>query len=347
MDIRAAIVFGLFFGAAAATKITYMLFPAVAFGYAILRTRYGWREFLARVAVVAVAASATWFCIVFLDYRLIRFLFLSYLPVFIEYLMNGGGLPPLHDLSPLAWLVARSSTPGRWNAAIYLAPLLALLGLACCRNRDQLALGASLFIASLCWTVFLYNRDYPTTLLEAAFGLHLFLYSATAKIVWPNLSSRWDVPARPVSYTLAAIFVVVILKGKATVASILGSAHRNTIEQGTLAAAQNGIPGKHLWVIPDNSLRPLSIESAIMKGGLEPGSRIMGAMFPNLEFRFQWPRVPFQLTDYSAVFFPFNGPIDGQIDLISREYSVPLNQWKCRLAAKIESQMIGVCEPRN
>ncbi len=33
------------------------------------------------------------------------------------------------------------------------------------------------------------------------------------------------------------------------------------------------------------------------------------------------------------------------IDLISREYSVPLNQWKCRPAAKIGSQMIAVCEP--
>jgi hypothetical protein len=222
---------------------------------------------------------------------------------------------------------------------------LATLGLAYCRGRDQLALGASLFIASLCSTVFLYNRDYPTTLLEAAFGLHLFLYSATAKIVWPNLSSRWNVPAPAVGYALSAIFAVLIAKGGTTVSSMLESARRNTIEQANLAAAQKGIPGKHLWIILDNSLRPLSIESAITKGGLESGSGIMGAMFPDLEFRFQWPRVPFQLTDYSAVFFPFDGPIEGQIDIISREYSVPLKQWKCRLAAKIESQTVGVCKP--
>jgi hypothetical protein len=125
----------------------------------------------------------------------------------------------------------------------------------------------------------------------------------------------------------------------------LGSARHNTIEQADLAAAQKGITRKRLWVVLDNSFRPLAIESAIMKGGFESGSRIMDVMFPDLEFRFQRPRVPFQLTDYSAVFFPFNGPIDSHVDLISREYSVPLSQWKCRLATEIGSQPIGICEP--
>ena len=114
----------------------------------------------------------------------------------------------------------------------------------------------------------------------------------------------------------------------------------NTTEQASLAAVQRGIAGKHLWIIVDNAFRPLSINSAIMKGGLVPGSPLMRLLSNDTDFRFLGSREPIQLTEYSAVFFPFNAPLDAMVDLMSRQYSVALDQWRCRPAAQISGQMI-------
>jgi hypothetical protein len=265
--------------------------------------------------------------------------------ILATFLTSGGGLPPLHDLSFPAWLIDRAQATSPWIAAIYLASPIALICMVLCRTRDQLALAAAFFLASLGWTAFLYSRDYPGTLLEAAFAFHLFLYGVAAVILCPGLG-RWPVPLAATGYLLAAGFAALLIKGAAfPVMSTLYSALANTIEQAALAAVQGRVPGRHLWVILDNSLRPLSIESAIMKGGLVPGSPIMRSVSNHTDFRFLQSHEPIQLTEYSAVFFPFNAPLEAMVDVISREYSAALDQWRCRPAAKIGGQMIGVCEP--
>ncbi len=340
-----AALFGLALAIAAATKVTLALLPAAAFGYAMLRVPYSRWDFPRNVAVAAFVAAAGWFCIVFLDYGLSSVLFLAHVKTLTAFMTTGGALPQLHDLSAPAWLIERALAPPPWIAAIYLASPLALICMALCRSRDQLTLAGAFFLTSLAWTAFLYSRDYPATLLEAAFAFHLFLYSVAAIILRPRLD-RWPVAPLAVGYVLAAGFAAVLIKGALfPLMSILQSAMSNTTEQASLAAVQRGIAGKHLWIIVDNAFRPLSIDSAIMKGGLVPGSPLMRLLSNDTDFRFLGSREPIQLTEYSAVFFPFNAPLDAMVDLMSRQYSVALDQWRCRPAAQISGQMIGVCEP--
>lgn len=346
ISLAAAARLGVLLGLAAATKITFILFPMVAFGYAMLRVRYGHLNFLMRTMIATTVAVAVWVGICFADHEFIPEFFGSHVETLAAYMRYGGGIPSTRD-PPLAWLADRVMNSQPWNAAVYLAPILALLATALCQTRDQLALALVLCVAALGWSTFLYKRDYAATLLEAAFAFHLFLYCIAAIIVWPNVSARWRIPAWIPGAALASILGVVIAQSaNGQVASIVRSAASNTVEQAGLAALQSTLTGRRLWVVLDNSQRPLSIESAIMKGSEPPGSLIMGAMFPDLDFRFMQGR-PLRLADYSAVLFSFDGPIEQTVALISQTYSVPLDRWQCRPVAIVSSQAIGLCQPNS
>jgi hypothetical protein len=347
ISVASAAFFGVMIGVAAATKISFILFPMVAFGYVMLRVKYAPLDFLLKVAIAASIGAAVWCSICFVDYGLATQFVARHLRTLMAYVRYGGGVLPTHDLPPLAWLTDRALNSPPWNAAVYLAPMLAILTVAICRTRDQLALALVLLIAALGWSAFLYKRDYPATLLEAAFAFHLFLYGAVAIIIWPNLSARWRIrPWVPSSAIASILGFVIVQSAHGQVASIVRSAANNTVEQAHLGKMQRALVGKRLWVVLDNSLRPLSIDSAIMKGGDVPGSPIMLAMFPDVDFRFMKDR-PFDLSDYAAVLLPFNGSIDQMVGLVSEAYSVPLDQWRCRPIAIIQGQAIGLCQPNR
>ena len=300
-----------------------------------------------KIAITAAVGAAAWYCILLLDYGLNAYFVQDHVRGLWTYVTAGGGLPRLHDLSVRQWLLDRVTVSSPWIVGIYLTTPLALLAVAFSRTRDELALSGSFLLASLGWTAFLYKRDYPTTMLEAAFAVHLFLYVTVTVILEPRLAAiRRGIPVAIGGAVLAAGFAAMIVRGTTSpVLPILSSAAINTTDQAALTAVQQAIPGRHLWIVLDNTLRPLSIESAIMKGGLIPGSRIMPMISPDTDFRFTPRGAPFQLADYSAVFFPFDGSVETAVHLLSREYAVPLNEWRCRRVIAVGVQPIAVCQP--
>jgi hypothetical protein len=142
------------------------------------------------------------------------------------------------------------------------------------------------------------------------------------------------------------------------VGSIIGSAAANTAEQMKLHEVEGQLTEKILWLVESNEDRPLSVESAIMKGGvggsghwLDPPSKIMSAMFPKLDFRFIFDPNgharfnDFRLDDYGAVMFVYHGDLAQHVARLGLVYAIPLSPWRCRPAAVVSAAQIAVCEP--
>jgi hypothetical protein len=92
-------------------------------------------------------------------------------------------------------------------------------------------------------------------------------------------------------------------------------------------------------------MRPLSLDSAMIKGSIVPGGPLMKAIDGNTEYRFTVSSLPIELVDYSAIFFPFDTNVAATVEQISDVYHIPLERWRCRPIVKISGQAIGVCEP--
>ncbi|HTV31461.1 MAG TPA: hypothetical protein VMF32_27260, partial [Xanthobacteraceae bacterium] len=92
--------------------------------------------------------------------------------------------------------------------------------------------------------------------------------------------------------------------------------------------------------------RPLSIDSAIMKGRAVGNSPIMRAMFPNRDYRFQ-DLTPLHLQDYGAILFVAGASIDQAITRISSEYSIDLSTWRCRQVTSLSDPNVGSSARQN
>jgi hypothetical protein len=214
-----------------------------------------------------------------------------------------------------------------------------------------MAIAIPLVAATLIGSAILYQRDYPATLIEAGFLFQLIVYLA-ARLIW---SQRLPILGSPVLiYGLSGLSIITIRCWAAsTILPIAASAGPNTRDQAVLAAIQREISGGRLWIIVDNTIRPLSIDTAIMKGGsmldwLDPDSPILRSIYPNVDYRFKAPAVlPIDLSQYEAVLFPYTGPIDDAVSTLARLYSTSLLHWQCEHVANISTQPIGICRRRK
>jgi hypothetical protein len=344
-----AIGLGLFFGAAVGTKITFGLFPAICLGYAVLKSQARMTAVLLPGLICAATAVVLWVLIMLADAGFsVDFAWqnVRQLLAFVRY--RGGGVL-LPDESWPSWLAGRVWHSNLYPAAIYFTPVFALAALAGSRTRSQLAIAIPLFAAALAESAVLYQRDYAATLIEAGFLFQLIVY-LSAWLIW---SERLPFLALPiVKYPTSLLAVVAIcLWAPSTIVPIAASAGQNSHEQAVLARIREQVPGRQLWIVPDNAIRPLTIDTAIMKGGwnfgwLNPDSPILRSMFPNVDYRFMLrPMFPLDLTQYEAVLFPYAGELDDAVSMLSREYSIPLVQWRCRHVTDVSSQPIAMCRP--
>jgi hypothetical protein len=121
-----------------------------------------------------------------------------------------------------------------------------------------------------------------------------------------------------------------------------------------LAKLNEAIAGPRLWLVPDNHGRPISIESAIMKGGsstkgvwLDPDSALIRRAVPDLEFRFERnDSRPVNLRDYSAVFFMSNDDLELRRRALNERYLIDLFELECKGVLQMETGRVVMCLPR-
>ncbi len=288
---------GTLLGVVLATKVTLAVFPGVVLLFLLLTTRP-----LKRSIVVAAATSfiggCVWLLIVSADlgFSLQRLSF--HFRDLLGFVRSGGGFPP-PDQSWIRWIWARA-VPWPWISGLtYSMPLLGIAALALARNRRQLALLSSFLAGALAYSFVLFRREYTVTFLESGFYAFMFVWCIWC--VWGQsaLAGMWgrlDGRLRPAASVLAASVLVYVALAPpynfalANLPVLVRMSHtEKRFEQMT-----KDVTGRRLWLVPDNNVRPLSIESAIMKGGsgltgvwLEPDSPLMRHAVPNLDFRFE------------------------------------------------------------
>jgi hypothetical protein len=212
-----------------------------------------------------------------------------------------------------------------------------MIALLISRTKQQFTLSAPFLLVSVGSN----NRDYPNSLIEAAFFFELALFVLVPLVLLPRLSKNVGravvVLAWPIAILLCGFIAGWFPIG---VWALVGNAKQNTEFQKDLAGVQEKISGKRIWLVPTNYYRPLSIDSAIMKGGAVGGSSTMRMMFPDRDYRFQDPK-PVHLADYKAVLFVAYEELDQAIARISSEYSIDLSAWRCRQVGLLGDPNVG------
>jgi hypothetical protein len=335
--------FALFIGAALSVKFTLAILPAVALLHATLMSRRILIGF-ASACLAALIGVAIWLGVILLDANGHPSFVLQHFHDLLAFMQSSPGVVkpglPWND-----WILSRISHSSLIVSAIYGAPIIAALSLLVARRRWELVATISFLFGIGTYGFFLFRRDYPITALECMFPLAALLavvsqfraVTAISALKWPLIpiflwAIAWSYP-----------------RG---VGSIIGSAAANTSEQMKLREVESNLTGKLLWLVESNNERPLSVDSAIMKGGfgrssqwLDPPSKIMSTMFPNRDFRFYVdPNWPVRLDEYGTVMFVYQGDLAEQVATLGRVYVIPLSAWRCKAGAVVSTATIAVCE---
>jgi hypothetical protein len=336
--------FALFVGAALSVKLTLVILPAIALLHSIIMSRRTYVGF-ASAGLAGLTGVAIWFGVVLLDANGHRSFVMQHFRDLFAFMQVGPGVVQ-SGLHWSDWLFSRISQSSLLLSIIYSGPIAAGLSLLVARRRWEFAASVSFFLGAAAYGFFLFKRDYPATVVECMFPLAALLVVVSQfRAVSLFAAVRW--PLLPV------LIWIIAWSYPRGVGSIIGSAAANTTEQIKLREVESQLTGTILWLVESNNDRPLSVDSAIMKGGvarsthwLDLPSRIMSTMFPNRDFRFKVDQnSPVRLDDYGAVMFVYHGDLAQEVTRMGLVYAIPLSDWRCRFAALVSSAQIGVCEP--
>ncbi len=345
---------GILLGVVLATKITLAVFPGVTLLYLALSTRP-----LKRSAVHAAAAALTgfvlWMLIMLVDQSFGIERLVHQLRDLEGFVRSGSSLGRT-DQPWLAWMRTRAGQTLLISALIYLTPFIALATLVLARSRKQLFFLASLLAGALAYSYALYHRDYPVTLLESGFYTFLLLWCVWCVSGQPALEAWWDRVSPPLrllsggAIAVVLTFLMVDFAQAFAISNIAPLAAASRTEQQFERLTQQ-IVGRRLWLVPGNDGRPLSIESAIMKGGsgltgiwLQPDSALMRRIVPDLDFRFERSdQRPVNLDDYTAVFFVTKTDLETRKRVLDQRYHIDLFQLNCRELIGMQTGTVAMC----
>ncbi len=236
-------------------------------------------------------------------------------------------------------------------AFIYLTPILGLTTLALARDRKSLNLIGSLLLGASVYSVILYRRDYYVTLIDSGFYTFMFAWC-----VWCTTSIGWSGIPRYLRMAVggAAAILLVILATQQLLAYAMRSLpaiQQSAETEQQLEKLNQRIAGRRLWLVPDNYGRPISVESAIMKGGssttgiwLDPDSALIRQAVPDLEFRFERnDNRPVNLDDYSTIFFMAKADLKERQRVLNQRYKIDLFQLECNAVLHMETGMLVMC----
>ncbi|WP_454645540.1 hypothetical protein [Bradyrhizobium liaoningense] len=340
---RKIAVFALFVGAALSVKMTLSILPAIVLLHTAIMSRRIHIGF-ASAGLAALIGVAIWFGVILLDGNGHLSFVVQHFRDLLAFLQSSPGVTQ-SGLPWADWIFSRISNSSLAVSIIYSGPIIAGLVLLVARRRWEFAASFSFFLGAAAYGFFLFRRDYPATLVECMFPLAALLVVVSQfRLVSGFAAFKW--PLIPV------LLWIIVWSYPRGVGSIIGSAAANTKEQMKLREVESQLTGKILWLVESNNDRPLTVDSAIMKGGfarssqwLDPPSEIMSSMFPNRDFRFyvdsNWAT---RLDDYGAIMFVYHGDLAQHVASLGLTYAIPLSTWRCRPAALVSAAPIAVCE---
>jgi hypothetical protein len=340
---RVVVGFALFVGAALSVKLTLAIMACIALLHALIMSNRPLVGF-ATSALSVLLGIGCWTIILLVELGGAPSLVASHFVQLSQFMQSSPGVSA-NDLNWTKWIISHVWQPPSLLTAIYAAPALAALTLLLARKRWEISAAASMLVGFLAYGLFLFKRDYAITALECLFPLAALITIAAQFSLFRRL--------RPLRLLLipGAIYGAFWYYPKG-VGSLLGSAAYNTVEQRTLRELESGVQGKLLWLVETNNERPMSVDSAIMKGGfaysgrwLDPPSAIMHNMFPDRDFRFYVdPANQVNIKDYGAVMFIYRGNLDTEAARIAKVYSTSFAGLSCKPSGSISSYTYALCE---
>jgi len=322
--------------AALGLKATLLIYP-ISLGVVLLIRRKGFQASFVQAVTSVVLGVLGWLLVLLIYYHGRWDDLLRYFSVEARF---GSSVRP--TISYLGWLHVELGA-GRWLVtSSILLPIAMLVLLATSRSRPQLALNCGVLVGSVLYHLGLFFRDTPVTLFEAG----NFLVFAVLVVAY-----------KPV-LLVASRTARVALGGAALVAclAVLGGVeymHKYYIPylvtlnraQEQAAAALAGFDDRIAFLLPDNSYRPLTIDSDVFKGGsniLEGArfgkSNLIRGMFPRRWYFTETPAFyaasPINLGPFRAVVFVVRKGLDpgpeGQLALMAAHYGPALSGLKLR-----------------
>jgi hypothetical protein len=331
-DFGRSVFFGVVIGFALSVKITLLVLPGIALAHAVLAA-HPTRRSLAYGAFAGSSGIAIFLLVWFAIADFNAGIFKDHIR-YVVYIVLGATEPA----APFpGWYVRRLfSDPVPPAVAVVCAiPLIAVMGLIVSPRLRLLS--AVVLPASIFETYFLWKRDYPITLMEVAL-LALVLGGALIRIGFGDQSRGSRIAATALSVVFAASL------GWPAPAPIINSIRQNSQDQASLPMPTSG--ERQLWLVPDNSVRPMSVHSAVIKGTFGGYQTLRQIMFPNFDYRFyDWVKQPIDLAQHDAVYFVGDGTPAESRRRIESFYRVDLGSWACGTSAMLSDLPVIRCTP--
>ncbi|HTV28834.1 MAG TPA: hypothetical protein VMF32_13695, partial [Xanthobacteraceae bacterium] len=249
LEGRQVAFFGVFVGVAASTKITFLVFPAAALAFAVLQER-AVRIIVVKLCQVSVIAFLCGLLIVFADTEWhIRYVSRGAKDL-LSFIAAGSGDIVKQNYSWPVWFVRQIYQSPLYLALVYATPVFTLIALLISRTRKQIVLSVPLLLIAIGSNYFLYKRDYPNTLIEAAFFFQLAFFVLVPLILLPRLLKNVARVALLLEMPIAALLCMFIVSWYSIgVGAVVTCIKQNTEEQKGLAAVQKRTAGNHIWLV--------------------------------------------------------------------------------------------------
>jgi hypothetical protein len=222
------------------------------------------------------------------------------------------------------------------------------------------AVSFALLLGSLLSLYVCYRRFEPQTLVE----IHGYFAGALIPwfvgVLWPSASRLFR--HSPTRYNAARILLFCLAAGLWTLAarqiwmvekSMIPVFKTTDLEGRKVAACLASKGGKTLFLIPDNNFRPVTVDSAIFKGGTDINRYYWGAsawirnMFPDRGYlvgdTFR-TNTSVGLAGYSKILFvSLPGERDAAVQRLKRTFGISLDEFTCSCTADFKFHVANVC----
>lgn len=367
LDLRSGLVLGLFTAASLTIKPTHLIFilpvALILLCHAVQDRQWG-QAILGAVVAAAVAMFGV-FVITWAYYlgdlaatgeyfvRLATFVdavtasapFVEWLNVALRY--------PQQQVNPLA-------------VGVLLVPVLALSAIVLPNRLVSLCLlPGALASVYLSWRRFYSNtlietNDYTFVMLVlwGALVATPFIKKALDRVAWsgPDGKRRWVTPLSLGGLVLALWLGVRLADDvQAANETHLASFSSSSVGARELDAYLKGRPGRVLFLIPENSRRPTTVDSAIYKGGMDIHDSTWGVspyiagLFPERSYNVGRPAdgKPVDLAPFSRVVFVsvpvYGGDADAYKQLLDY-FQVTLTEFSCDFRVDLRHHEVVACE---